>query len=138
MRSFSDLKQTPTAADLRGFRWVVSIGGLALSLFLGLVRHRHGAALMLGGGGLGLALLSLIPGLGRWLYVGWMGVGLIMGRISSPILLGIVWVVLFVPLGIVFRLMGRDSMRRKFPAPDTTFWEPHPPTQKVGRYFQQF
>jgi hypothetical protein len=138
MRSFSDLAQEPTAADLRGFRWVVSIGGLALSLFLYFVRHRHGAALGLAGGGLALALLSFVPGLGRWLFVGWMGLGLVMGRISSPILLGVVWVVLFVPLGIVFRLMRRDPMRRKFPAPEASFWEPHPPEQKVDRYFQQF
>jgi Saxitoxin biosynthesis operon protein SxtJ len=138
MRSFADLEPEPTAADLRGFRLVVSIGGLTLALFLYFVRHRQGAALALAGGGLALALLSFVPGLGRWLFVGWMGLGLIMGRISSPILLGVVWVVLFVPLGIVFRLVGRDAMRRKFPAPEASFWEPHPPHQKVDRYFQQF
>ena len=138
MRSFSDLEHGPTAADLRGFRSVVSIGGLAFALFLYFVRHRHGAAPALAGGGLALALLSFVPGLGRWLFVGWMGLGLIMGRITSPILLGVVWVVLFVPLGIVFRLLGRDAMRRKFPAPEASFWEPHPPRPKVGRYFQQF
>jgi hypothetical protein len=138
MRSFADLKQEPTAADLRGFRLVVSIGGLALSLFLFFVRHRHGAALALAVGGFVLALLAFVPGLGRWLFVGWMGLGLIMGRISSPILLGVVWVVLFVPLGIAFRLLGRDAMKRKFPAPEASFWEPHPPSQKVDRYFQQF
>lgn len=138
MRSFSDLQQEPTAADLRGFRWVVSIGGLALSLFLYFVRHHHGAAVATAGGGVALALLSFVPGLGRWLFVGWMGLGLIMGRITSPILLGVVWLVLFVPLGIVFRLVGRDAMKRRFPAPEATFWEPHPPQPKVGRYFQQF
>jgi len=138
MRSFSDLKQPPTAADMRGFRLVVAIGGLALGAFLYFGRHRHDAGLALAAGGSVLALLSLVPGLGRWLYVGWMGLGLAMGRITGPILLGIVWLVLFVPLNMVFRLVGRDSMKRKFPSTEATFWETHAPTQNVSRYFQQF
>ncbi len=138
MRTFSDLERQPSPSDLRGFRWVLSTGGLAAALFLYFVRHRHGAALPVACAGLALALLSLVPGLGRWLFVGWMGLGLVLGRLTSPILLGMVWLILFIPVGIVFRLLGRDSMKRRFPARDATFWEPHPPNRDVRRYFQQF
>ncbi|HEX3906227.1 MAG TPA: SxtJ family membrane protein [Polyangia bacterium] len=138
MRTFSDLKRPPSPSDLRGFRWVISLGGLAVALFLAFVRHRRGAALPVLGGGLALTLLSLVPGLGRWLFAGWMGLGLILGRITNPILLGIVWLILFIPLGIVFRLLGRDAMKRTFPAREASFWEPHGPSREVRRYFQQF
>ena len=138
MRNFSDLKRKPSPSDLRGFRWVMSLGGLAGALFFDFVKHRHGAALPVLGGGLLLALASLVPGLGRWLFVGWMGLGLILGRITNPILFAIVWLILFIPLGIVFRLLGRDSMKRRFPASEASFWEPHPGGRNVDRYFQQF
>ena len=138
MRNFSDLKRKPSPSDLRGFRGVMSTGGLAVALFLSLVKHRHGAALPVLGGGLLLALLSLVPGIGRWLFVAWMGLGLILGRLTNPILFAIVWLILFIPLGIVFRLLGRDSMKRRFPASEASFWEPHPGSRNVDRYFQQF
>ena len=138
MRTFSELEHQPSAADLRDFRLILSIGGLALSLLLYFVRHRHSAAVGLLSGTFTLALLSFVPGLGRWLFAGWMGLGLILGRVTTPILLGLVWLILFAPLGVVFRLRGRDAMKRPFPGREATFWEPHAPSQKVGRYFQQF
>jgi|SRR6185437_1049344 len=138
MRTFSDLKQKPSAAELRDFRLILAIGGVALSLFLYLVRHHHAAAGGVVSGTFTLALLSFFPGLGRWLFAGWMGLGLILGRVTTPVLLGLIWLILFAPLGMVFRLLGRDAIKRPFPASEASFWEPHPPNQKVGRYFQQF
>jgi hypothetical protein len=138
MLTFSDLRRRPSSTDLRGFRWVMSIGGLVVSLLLYFVGQRHGTALAILCGGLALALLSLVPGMGRWLFVGWMGFGLILGRITSPILLGVVWFVLFVPISVVFRVLGRDSMKRQFPASEASFWEPHVPSGDVRRYFRQF
>jgi Saxitoxin biosynthesis operon protein SxtJ len=138
MRTFADLKQQPSAADLRGFRLILSIGGLALALVLYFLKHRHGAAVGLVSGAFTLTLLSFVPGLGRWLFAGWMGLGLAMGRVTTPILLGLVWLILFAPLGMVFRLLRRDAMRRRFPASDATFWEPHASDRKIDSYFQQF
>lgn len=138
MRTFADLKQQPSAADLRGFRLIVAIGGVAMALVLYVLEHRHAAGAGLGAAAIGVALLSFVPGLGRWLFAGWMGLGLALGRVTTPILLGVVWLVLFAPLGMVFRLLGRDAMKRRFPAPEPTFWEPHDAARKVDSYFQQF
>src|SRR5512137_2350241 len=138
MLTFSDLKRKPSAADLRGFRWVMSIGGPTVALFLHFVIQRQGAALAVLCGGFVLALLSLVPGVGRWLFVGWMGLGLIQGRITAPLLLGAVWLVVFVPFSIVFRLLGRDTMKRRYPDAQASFWEPHVPRREVRRYFRQF
>jgi hypothetical protein len=138
MLTLSDLKRPPSRAQLRSFRWVTSIGGVVAALILSFVSQRRATALTFLCAGLALALLSLLPRLGRWLFVCWMGLGLILGRITSPILLGLVWLVLFTPLAIVFRLLGRDTMRRRFPASEASFWEPHVSTREVRRYFRQF
>ncbi len=123
---------------MRGFRWIMSIGGPAVSLFLYFVSQRHGAALATLCGGLALALLSFVPGVGKWLFVGWMGLGLILGRITTPILLGVIWLVLFIPFGIVFRVLGRDSMKRRFPGSEASFWESHAPSREARKYLRQF
>ena len=44
----------------------------------------------------------------------WMRFGLLLGMIVSPIVLGIIFFVLFTPIAILMRLSGRDEMRLKF------------------------
>lgn len=136
--TFSDLKKKPSRAELRGFRWVLSVGGLVVALLLYVAKHQHGAAGVVVGAAFALTLLSLVPGIGRWLFAGWMGLGLALGRVTTPILFGLVWLILFTPIALVFRLMGRDAMKRGFPASDASFWEPHGPERETRRYFQQF
>ena len=101
MWTFSDLKRKPSSTDLRGFRWILSIGGLVIALLLYFARQQHGAAVAVVCAGLALALLSLVPGVGRWLFVGWMGLGLVLGRITTPIVFGAVWLILFIPISVV-------------------------------------
>lgn len=43
----------------------------------------------------------------------WMRLGLLLGKIISPIILGIIFFGLFTPYGIVMRLLGRDQLRIK-------------------------
>ena len=43
----------------------------------------------------------------------WMGFGLLLGRIVSPIILGIIFFGLFTPIAILMRLSGRDELRLK-------------------------
>ena len=40
----------------------------------------------------------------------WMHFGLLLGKIISPIILGIIFFGLFTPYGIVMRLLGRDEL----------------------------
>ena len=44
----------------------------------------------------------------------WMRFGLLLGMIVSPIVLGIIFFVLFTPIAILMRLSGRDELRLKF------------------------
>jgi predicted membrane metal-binding protein len=56
-----------------------------------------------------LAPLSLRP-----LYRVWMRFGLLLSKITTPIIMGLVFFVLITPMGLIRRLAGRDSMARGF------------------------
>ena len=49
----------------------------------------------------------------RGVYRGWMRIGLLLNRIVSPIVLGIVFFLVVTPMGLIMRLTGRDPMARK-------------------------
>ncbi|CAK8723315.1 SxtJ [Candidatus Electronema halotolerans] len=44
----------------------------------------------------------------------WMFLGHILGWINTRIILGIVFLLIFTPTALVFRLLGKDPMRRSF------------------------
>ncbi len=44
---------------------------------------------------------------------GWMKFGLFMSSIMTPLIMGIVFYLVFAPVGLLMRLMGKDSMARK-------------------------
>jgi hypothetical protein len=44
----------------------------------------------------------------------WMRFGILLGTIVSPIILGLIFFVLFTPIAFIMRLCGRDELRLKF------------------------
>lgn len=49
----------------------------------------------------------------RPVYRGWMHFGLVMSRIMTPLVLGIVYYLLITPMAAAMRLRGRDPMARR-------------------------
>lgn len=49
----------------------------------------------------------------RPLYRGWMRFGLVMNRVMTPLVLGIVYYLVITPMAAAMRLKGRDPMARK-------------------------
>lgn len=49
----------------------------------------------------------------RLVYRSWMKLGPLLGRITTPIILGIVFYLLIWPMGLVMRLLGHDPMARQ-------------------------
>jgi hypothetical protein len=79
---------------------------------------------------LGLAGLLITPAVAfprslRLPYRVWMVLGGGLGWINTRILLGIVFYGLFAPMGLLLRLKGKDSMRRR--------WEPDVDTYRLVR-----
>jgi len=55
----------------------------------------------------------------------WMTLGHAMGRITTPVLFSVLWLVVFVPIGICRRTFSRSPLARRPDAP--TYWVPRPP-----------
>ena len=53
----------------------------------------------------------------------WLRFGLLLGRIVSPIVLGVIFFGLFTPLALLMRVFGRDELRLTL-RPDRSLWQP--------------
>jgi hypothetical protein len=51
----------------------------------------------------------------------WMRFGMIMNAIVSRIILGIAYYLVVLPTGLVFKMLGKDPMRRKIEGPADTY-----------------
>jgi len=71
--------------------------------------------IVLGAWGL-VAPMSLRP-----VYSTWMKFGLLMSKVMTPLVMGIVFYLLFAPMGLVMRLFGKDAMHRKFDESATSY-----------------
>ena len=61
-----------------------------------------------------LALWGLVaPATLRSVYIGWMRFGLILNRIVSPVVLGLMFFVVITPVAVLTRLLGRDTLSRR-------------------------
>jgi len=61
-----------------------------------------------------VAPLSLRP-----VYRAWMRFGLLLSKITTPIIMGLVFYVVITPFALVLKIAGKDAMRRKFNEGDT-------------------
>ena len=76
---------------------------------------------------LALAALTAVVTLTRdtWLTPlnrAWMALGELLGRVVSPVVLGVIFYAVFTPVGYAMRLFGRDAMARKFDAAAPSYW----------------
>ena len=83
-------------------------------------------------------LLSLVPPIGRLLYILWMGFGLTIGFFTAPLIMLILYVVVMVPVGLVFKLTKRDLMRRHLDPKAGSYWEEYPRSDDPASYIRQF
>lgn len=78
------------------------------------------------------APLSLQP-----VYRGWMKLGLQLSRITTPLILGIVFYGLITPMGLIMRMTRHDPMSRRIDAAADSYRVKHdkPPRKNVERPF---
>ena len=55
----------------------------------------------------------IVPGALRPVYTVWMKFGHFMGRVNSAIILTAVFFIIFTPIGLIMRVIHRDSLKRK-------------------------
>ncbi len=60
----------------------------------------------------------------------WFKFGLLLYKIVNPIVMGILYYLTIVPMGLVMKAIGKDPLNRRFNPDATTYWierEPHGP-----------
>jgi len=69
----------------------------------------------------------------------WMKLGILMGKVVSPISLGIVFYGVMTPIGAIVRLTGKAPLRLKFEPDANSYWIPRePPGPPPGSMNNQF
>ena len=88
----------------------------------------------------GFALFAtLVPRLLHPLNIAWMYFGALLNMIVSPIIMGLIYFVVFMPVGLFFRLTRRDALHRKFDGALSSYWlERKPPGPDGASLPRQF
>jgi hypothetical protein len=59
------------------------------------------------------ALALAAPNALRPVYVWWMRIGAVLGAVNARIILGLIFFVMFTPIAVLLRLLGKDAMNRR-------------------------
>jgi ABC-type uncharacterized transport system permease subunit len=80
----------------------------------------------------------LLPAANLPLYVVLTLITYPIGLVLSYVLMAFVFYVIFTPVGLWFRLIGRDPLHRKFDPNAESYWIPHGAPKSADRYFKQY
>lgn len=86
-----------------------------------------------------LSLALLAPAVLRPANVLWLKFGELLRRITSPLILGLMFYGLITPIGLLMRLTGKDPLRLRPDPSSNSYWirrePPGPPTDSLHRQF---
>jgi hypothetical protein len=115
-RAFQHVKWRPDRPELRRFALAMLVGFAALGCIAALRGHGVGkTTAWLWATGVVLALASQVPLLGRTVYLAVHLPSRMVGFVVSHVLVTLIFLFLFTPLGLVSRLLGRDPLALKPP-----------------------
>ncbi len=104
----------------------LTVGGILLAIALvRLFAFDAGttSTLVLGVPGALLFLLAIVwPASLRLPNAAWSKLGLLLASIVNPIIMGLIYVLLFVPIGLGMKLFGRDALRMKRSDGGNSYW----------------
>ncbi len=60
------------------------------------------------------------------------------GFVVSSVLMALVFYGIITPVGLVFRVLRRDPLNRRFDGNTGSYWVPHHQVEELERYFKQF
>jgi hypothetical protein len=130
----------PGRRDLRVFGTAALIATAVLAVVL---HYRRGLPVPWMGGIFGLGLVVFVsslvwPNLTRIVYVVMMGLTLPIGMALSFVMMAVLYYGIFTPIGLLFRLIGRDLLGLKFDRRAQSYWVKRRPPENLRRYFNQF
>ena len=104
-----------------------------------LLRGRPVRAWALGVAALCLILTLARPSLLHPANLLWTRLGLLLQRVVSPVVMGAMFLLLFTPMGLLLRAMGKDLLRLKYDPQAPTYWihrtPPGPAPESMANQF---
>ena len=135
---WSDISFSPSRRMLRQFAGLLMAVSVGFAAYRGFVHGPGGLGMLIGVAGGLIGMLGLVaPTLIRPLFVAWMVVAFPIGWTISRVLLALVFYGLFTPLGLVFKVIGRDRLLRARSPGRDSYWAPKPQPE-VRHYYRQF
>ena len=138
--SLMQINYTPDNKGLKDFGKIALVAAIAIPLLLYFVK---GLALqwvaVIFAAGCTIFLSSLISlKLTRLIFIGLTMLTMPIGLVVNFILMSLFYFLLLTPVGLFFRLIGRDALSRKFDSTQKSYWQKHNPPESFERYFRQF
>jgi hypothetical protein len=138
--SLIEINWHPKSKELRNFAIIALIASLVITLLLYFIK---GAGIQWAGiiiaAGFGIFISSFVSlKLTRIIYLGLILITFPIGWAISMILLTAFYFLLLMPLGLVFRLLGRDPLSRRLDPDAKSYWLTRRQTDRLDRYFHQY
>jgi hypothetical protein len=138
--SLIEIDWNPKNKQLKNFGIIALVATTLISLLLYLLK---GVAIqwvsIILAFGIIIFIASLISlKLTKMIYLGMILLTLPIGFVVSFVLLAAFYFLLLTPLGLIFRLIGRDPLCRKFDANAKSYWISRHPPKGLEQYFHQF
>jgi hypothetical protein len=122
-------------AEGRKFALTVGTAFLVLGGIVLWRQHMLAANILFGLGGTLWVLGLVVPGHLSGLNRAWMGLALLISKVTTPIFMGVVYFLVITPISLLMRLFGKAPMRPRFGA---TFWVPREPELRRSDLSRQF
>jgi len=138
--SLVKINWNPTDKDLRNFGRIAITASLLVAILLYAIKGLtfKWCAIIIGVGFFIFLCSILSKNFTRWIYLGLTLITFPIGMVVSFVLLAVFYYLLITPVGLFFRLTGRDILQRKFDASAGSYWHPRRPAGNIKRYFNQF
>jgi hypothetical protein len=117
----------------------ISVGTVLLLISAALLwRGRVTRAEVLGAVGAVLLLLGFVrPGLLKGPSALWWRFAAALGYVNSRIILTVAFALVLTPLGLIWRILGRDPLRRRRPAAGASGWSPYSDRYRDPKHYER-
>ena len=135
---FRHVKWFPDRIELRRFAIAMLVGFTLLGALA--VWRNHGftrASMVMFALGVVLAVAAMIPGLSRFAYLAVYIPSSFIGFFVSKVILFVVFFLVFVPIGALLKLLGKDLLRLR-PEKPRAVWTSMNSIRDANRYYRQF